>query len=31
MHKEMTDDERVLMIEAMIERGEVYHLIVNSH
>jgi hypothetical protein len=25
MHKEMTDDERVLMIEAMIERGEVYH------
>ncbi len=25
MHKEMTDDERVLMIEEMIERGEVYH------
>jgi len=24
MHKEMTDDERVLMIEEMIERGEVY-------
>ena len=25
MHKEMTDDERILMIEEMIERGEVYH------
>lgn len=25
MRKEMTSDERILMIEEMIERGEVYH------